>query len=855
MSVLLRLVLLMITLLPLSGIAQAVLHVVEEELYIGEVYPELNNTRRYRFYLELESPTDRLVELYASETQPGAWGATAPILSTGIGNLFAGNTDCGDLNAYPSAYADPFLSIGTHHGCEYNASGSAAFVSPTAPSLGAAFNAFPDTVDLLDLSITLPEDHPAGLPGSNNWVLVGQSTTAGVPYLMLNARVLNSAGQLVVYEGLESATYLRGCTNPEATNYNPQAVEDDGSCTLGPLRKVWWEDITPDPGAPGYPAGHNTFRLYAQLADSTDRFSSAFALDQENDLTVTTTNGVIWNTVFGGFEADQITPAFYDIFPEVLYDSWVTVSDEDDTGSAEVTTVALFPSGSVFTESFNTTDGPPLFLQDGAWFGLGEEAGFIADPDSSVLLAQVTTEGQLRYALNIQIIDEDEAEWLYVHTFDQAYNSPDTHLSGPGYCLSNMPYEACLDPGACNYDGDGVGAQHTPALCDYDDCVGCTDPSALNYDYTALLQGNCVFPCQVEVAESGWTCAYDSDAEEVAYALNLILNYTNDGCDLTGACLLPEEGDTVCYNFDALGLTPNGSGGLFSIPSTSIPEGTYTLSLQGANSYVEGSVLEVEVFACVAGCTDVEANNFNPEATLEDGSCDYTCPQDTPNPLYISVSTAFYASYLTVELLDEDGNSLFLADDFMNNSATLDSVCVDNGCYTLLLEDALGSGSWEGAEVVLNNGVQNIHTATMTSGFWELDLIDINATCPNDGCTDPLAINYDPFATVNDGSCLYDSDNPGPESTPPEGDEITTLLATPAGGNPTLVLGGLEPNVLMRVTVLDAGAREVYNQAFTPLESSAEIPVPLTDWAAGFFVIQVVQNDRVATFNVARFAP
>ena len=53
MSVLLRLVLLMITLLPLSGIAQAVLHVVEEELYIGEVYPELNNTRRYRFYLEL----------------------------------------------------------------------------------------------------------------------------------------------------------------------------------------------------------------------------------------------------------------------------------------------------------------------------------------------------------------------------------------------------------------------------------------------------------------------------------------------------------------------------------------------------------------------------------------------------------------------------------------------------------------------------------------------------------------------------------------------------------------------------------------------------------------------------------
>ena len=164
MSVLLRLVLLMITLLPLSGIAQAVLHVVEEELYIGEVYPELNNTRRYRFYLELESPTDRLVELYASETQPGAWGATAPILSNGIGNLFAGNTDCGDLNAYPSAYADPFLSIGTHHGCQYNASGSAAFVSPTAPSLGAAFNAFPDTVTCSTCPSPCPRITPPACP-------------------------------------------------------------------------------------------------------------------------------------------------------------------------------------------------------------------------------------------------------------------------------------------------------------------------------------------------------------------------------------------------------------------------------------------------------------------------------------------------------------------------------------------------------------------------------------------------------------------------------------------------------------------------------------------------------------------
>ncbi|RMG60561.1 MAG: T9SS C-terminal target domain-containing protein, partial [Bacteroidetes bacterium] len=51
------------------------------------------------------------------------------------------------------------------------------------------------------------------------------------------------------------------------------------------------------------------------------------------------------------------------------------------------------------------------------------------------------------------------------------------------------------------------------------------------------------------------------------------------------------------------------------------------------------------------------------------------------------------------------------------------------------------------------------------------------------GCTDPLATNYDPTATVNDGSCQYPNTTVNPQDQYPLSDSLreTSGLAAYAG--------------------------------------------------------------------------
>jgi hypothetical protein len=84
-----------------------------------------------------------------------------------------------------------------------------------------------------------------------------------------------------------------------------------------------------------------------------------------------------------------------------------------------------------------------------------------------------------------------------------------------------------------------------------------------------------------------------------------------------------------------------------------------------------------------------------------------------------------------------------------------ETICLPYGCYTLTVNDsygdgiccAYGTGSFEltsGGTVLASGG----EFASTTSANFCLDA----PSTP--GCTDPTAINYDPQATVDDGSCI-----------------------------------------------------------------------------------------------------
>jgi len=227
----------------------------------------------------------------------------------------------------------------------------------------------------------------------------------------------------------------------------------------------------------------------------------------------------------------------------------------------------------------------------------------------------------------------------------------------------------------------------------------------------------------------------------------------------------------------------------------------------------------------ILGCTDPEANNYNPEATKDDGSCTYdeppilgctdpeawnydeTATKDDDSCVYDACSN-IYGFQESIpegyEDSDEDGicteipadkgnivvkklvtegsdtEKLFTfspswTESFSLSHNQLDSFVLDAGDYSVL--EAIPEG-WT-LESATCDSTKLIDFSTPSS----IDLDEgetITCTFVNDevnepilGCTDPSAHNYNESATEDDGSCTYDacSNIDGFQESIPEGYE------------------------------------------------------------------------------------
>ena len=77
------------------------------------------------------------------------------------------------------------------------------------------------------------------------------------------------------------------------------------------------------------------------------------------------------------------------------------------------------------------------------------------------------------------------------------------------------------------------------------------------------------------------------------------------------------------------------------------------------------------------GCTDSNASNFDPDATEDDGSCDYGCPDDAATHV-LSVGGGTYDDEISWALIDPNGNSVETG-----GAGSSFTVCLEPGCYTL----------------------------------------------------------------------------------------------------------------------------------------------------------------------------
>ena len=155
----------------------------------------------------------------------------------------------------------------------------------------------------------------------------------------------------------------------------------------------------------------------------------------------------------------------------------------------------------------------------------------------------------------------------------------------------------------------------------------------------------------------------------------------------------------------------------------------------------------------ILGCTDSLAGNFNPLASIEDGSCLY-CDINTT----ISSSAPSSSSSCDGFLLANSTSSFSILTYLWQNSQGvvvgannfIVNLCAD--AYILIVNDSLGCSTND--TVILGN----VYGCTDPSAFnysWTSNVDDGSCIPTTYGCTNPIALNFDSTANIDDGSCCF----------------------------------------------------------------------------------------------------
>ena len=244
---------------------------------------------------------------------------------------------------------------------------------------------------------------------------------------------------------------------------------------------------------------------------------------------------------------------------------------------------------------------------------------------------------------------------------------------------------------------------------------GCTDILACNYSESAEIDdGSCYnndlgCGCDLPPAQAGYSCdgtCIDLDNDNVCDFDELL------GCTDVSACNFNEdatEDDNSCYNNDL------GCG----CDTPSAPVG-YNCD----GSCIDSNQNNFCDFDEIYGCIVPNAINYNPQANVSDGTCEFQI-------LGCTDSTSFN--------FDSDAN----LDD--GSCATEVSGCTDITAINFNLE----ANSDDGSCIAIIYGCMDL----AASNFNEFANID-NGSCSFPGCTDDDFFNYDPNANSNDNSCI-----------------------------------------------------------------------------------------------------
>ena len=536
-----------------------------------------------------------------------------------------------------------------------------------------------------------------------------------------------------------------GCTNPIACNYDDSATLDDGNCN------------------------------FTNCAGCVDPTACNY------DSTATLEDGSCDYTCLGCTDTTATN-----------YNSNATVND-GTCCFEHIVTIELYDA---YSDGWSVNPGYGV-LDWGGFIFNGDSVEFAIEDGGQLVFDLCLTEGCYTGQIVIDGWGE-EASWA-------AFQNGVLINSGAGEGSQGIPYEAdfffyagsgecvnygCTNPLACNYDDS---ADLDDGTCgDEDECGVCNGPGAIyECGCNDVPSGDCdCYGNQLDtLGVCGGDCTADADMDGICDNVDDCVG-AYDAC---GVCNGEDTSCQGCTDSEACNYDPYA---IFTDGSCTYPD---NCGICGGNNSCDDCTdfnnNEVCDVAENTGCTYPTALNYSPNATMDDGSCLFSCAGDINGDGDVQLNDLLdlLSAYGTscgecpdvdgddicdwadtcigVEdacgVCDGDGTSCFGCTDATACNYDAEALIEDGTCTYIEagacdcegnVLDECGVCGGEGLSGEACDCDGNVEDAIGTCGG---DCpLDANAdgicdTEQTEGCTYPAACNYNPYATFEDGSCDF----------------------------------------------------------------------------------------------------
>ena len=730
----------------------------------------------YRLYADFSSPDVEVTAVYGTDSTPWQMVSDAAdgFYNDVVGSDFGGGVNPAFFGVFPSLEYDSWFTIGAQPGDDdgLNSAFDAALTS------FADFNSGGDFVvnTFIGGSIfVVPGANSQGVPVGGK-VLLGQFTTSGVVDAVVNIQFRNAAQESIYAEGV-SLTFPQvgvGCTDSTACNYDPSAELDNGSCAMN-------DDC-------GVCGGDNS--SCGGCTDATACNYDASAIIDDGSCLMNDECGVCG----GGGIADGACDCAGNVLDECGVCGGGGIADGACDCDGNVEDECGVCGGGGIADGDCDCAGSQLDVC-GICGGDGTTCGGCTDASAcNYDPSAVIDSGSCTYDDMCGVCGGDDSSC-------SGCMNPDA---------DNYDASAMYDDGSCAW-GDGLSTGLSYEVVSSDPLGTGATTYRLYANFTAdaaevtAVYGTDTYPWEMTSSASDgfYNDAVGSDFGGGVNPLFFAAfpNLEFDSWFTIGA--EPGDADGMNSAFDAAltSLDDFNSGGdfvvntfiggsIFVVPganSQGVPVagkvllGQFTtlgqvnalVNIQirdqaAVSHYAEGMSLTFPVG--VAGCQDETACNFNPDATIDDGSCamndecgvcggdDSSCLDACGVPNGDGTSCADCCGVPNGDGTTCDGVCGACNDD----TSCLDACGVPNGDGTSCA-DCCGVPNGDGTTCDGVCGACNDDTSCIAAGctYPSADNYDANNTpddgsCVFSGCTDPSAFNYNVHANNDDGSCDFE---------------------------------------------------------------------------------------------------